>query len=107
MYYFALEGAGFVVDEAGTGTQAIARAREGQPDVIVLDLRLPDMSGWDVCEVLKRDPLTAAIPVIILTAAVSPNLAEQAADAGCAAHLLKPCYPDDLIQAVRQVLAVG
>jgi CheY-like chemotaxis protein len=107
MYHFALQDSGFIVDEAGTGNQAIQRAREAQPDVIVLDLRLPDMSGWDVCAVLKGDPRTAAIPIIILTAAASPDLAEQAADAGCAAHLLKPCYPEDLIQAVRDVLAVG
>ena len=107
MYHFALADGGFVVDAAGTGQQAIERAREERPDVIVLDLRLPDLSGWEVCAVLKEDPHTAAIPIIILTAAASPTLAEQAAAAGCAAHLVKPCYPEDLIEAVRQVLAVG
>ena len=107
MYHFALEQAGFAVEDAANGFAALAQIREQRPDVIVLDIRLPDMSGWDVCTVLKGDPQTAVIPIIILTAAVSPTLAQQAADHGCAAHLLKPCYPDELTQIVRQVLAAA
>jgi CheY-like chemotaxis protein len=107
MYHFALEQAGFTVDDAENGTTAIAHARATTPDVIVLDIRLPDMSGWDVCNVLKADERTARIPIIILTAAASPTLAQQAADHGCAAHLVKPCYPDDLTQTVRQILAAA
>ncbi len=105
MYHFALADAGFTVVEAENGAQAIERARLHHPDVIVLDLRLPDISGWDVCSTLKTDPRTADIPIIILTAAASALLPQQAADAGCAAHLLKPCYPEDLTQAVRDVLS--
>jgi CheY-like chemotaxis protein len=107
MYHFALEHAGFAVEDAENGTTAIAQARSTRPDVIVLDIRLPDMSGWDVCSVLKRDPQTAQIPIIILTAAASPTLAQEAADHGCAAHLVKPCYPEDLAQTVRQILATA
>ncbi len=105
MYRFALEHAGFVVDEAVTGNAALARVRSTRPDAIVLDVRLPDIDGWHVCRELKADPDTARIPIIILTAAASPTLGERAAQAGCAAHLLKPCYPEDLTQTVRQVLA--
>jgi two-component system phosphate regulon response regulator PhoB len=107
MYHFALEQAGFVVDDAEDGTTAIAQARAECPDVIVLDIRLPDMSGWDVCDALRRDPRTERIPIIILTAAASSTLAQEAADHGCAAHLVKPCYPDDLTQMVRQILAAA
>src|SRR5688572_26357878 len=107
MYHFALEHAGFAVDDAETGTAAIEQARSRPPDVIVLDIRLPDMSGWDVCNALKDDPRTAQIPIIILTAAASPTLAREAADHGCAAHLLKPCYPEDLTKTVRQILAAA
>jgi len=107
MYHFALERAGFTVDDAENGTEAIAHVRAERPDVIVLDIRLPDMSGWDVCNVLKRDPSTARIPIIILTAAASPTLGREAADHGCAAHLVKPCYPDELTQTVRQILAAA
>ena len=104
MYRFALEHAGFLIDEAVNGTTALEQARHAPPDLIVLDLRLPDMSGWEVCTVLKQDPVTAAIPIIILTAAASPTLADDAARHGCAAHLLKPCFPDDLTAKVREVL---
>ena len=107
MYHFALEHAGFAVDDAQTGATAIAQARDLRPDVIVLDVRLPDMTGWDVCNALKSDPETAPIPIIILTAAASTTLGDEAAQHGCAAHLLKPCYPEDLMRIVREVLAAA
>jgi two-component system phosphate regulon response regulator PhoB len=105
MYQYALEEAGFRVLAAFTGDNGIARARDAAPDVIVLDLRLPDMSGWDVCRALKSDPVTEQIPVVILTAAASPTLGQQAAAAGCVAHLLKPCYPEELTKTIRGILA--
>jgi CheY-like chemotaxis protein len=104
MYRIGLEYAGFTVDEAITGAAAVERALNSPPDAIVLDIRLPDISGWDVCRILKTDPRAAAIPIIILTAAATPTLGEQAAASGCAAYLLKPCLPDELTNAVRQVL---
>ena len=107
MYRYALEDAGFAVVAANTGAVALASARELSPDLIVLDVRLPDMPGWDVCGALKTDPRTADIPVIVLTAFASATLAMDAANAGCAAHLLKPCYPDQLIAAIRDVLATA
>jgi CheY-like chemotaxis protein len=105
MYRLGLESAGFRVVAAFTGTDALTRAREHQPQVIVLDVRLPDMTGWDVCAVLKTDPRTERIPVIVLTAAVVPSLPHQAAAAGCASYLLKPCFPDELTRTVREVIA--
>jgi len=107
MYQFALEHAGFVVHDAATGTAAIAEARRLRPDLIVLDLRLPDMSGWDVCVALTRDPSTSGIPIVILTAAASRTLGDEAAQHGCAAFLVKPCFPDDLTQKVREILAAA
>lgn len=105
MYQYALEEAGFRVLAAFTGESGVARAREAKPDLIVLDLRLPDTTGWDVCRTLKSDPGTQRIPIVILTAAASPTLGQQAAAAGCAAHLLKPCYPEELTQTIRSILA--
>jgi len=107
MYRFALEHAGFAVDAAINGVDALARVRSVPPDAIILDVRLPDMDGWQVCRALKADPRLAGIPVIILTAAASPTLKQRADEHGCAAHLLKPCYPEDLTQTVRQVLAAA
>jgi CheY-like chemotaxis protein len=107
MYRYALEEAGFVIISATTGSDAVTRARTLHPDVIVLDVRLPDMSGWEVCTVLKADPSTRNIPVIVLTAAATTTLAADAANAGCAACLLKPCYPDQLAVSIRTVLATA
>jgi CheY-like chemotaxis protein len=107
MYRFALEQAGFIVDEATDGADALTHARSLPPDLIVLDLRLPDIDGWEVCRLLKSDPHTASIPIVILTASPSPTLAERAQAAGCAAHLLKPCFPEDLTNTIRRILAVA
>ena len=73
----------------------------------MLDVRLPDMLGWDVCGHLKTDPVTAHIPVVVLTAAATVSLPMDAAKAGCAACLVKPCYPDQLIASIRSVLATA
>jgi CheY-like chemotaxis protein len=105
MYRYALEDTGFIVVAASTGADAVSVARDQQPDVIVLDVRLPDIPGWDVCSTLKGDPRTSHIPVIVLTALATPTLPTDADRAGCAAHLLKPCYPDQLIASIRSVLA--
>jgi CheY-like chemotaxis protein len=105
MYQYALEEAGFGVLAAYTGESGIAMAREASPDLIVLDIRLPDMTGWEVCGILKADQSTASIPIVILTAAASSTLGQQSSEAGCAAHLLKPCYPEELTRTIRGVLA--
>ncbi len=104
MYQYALETAAFDVVTAFDGTSAIARAHDVAPDLIVLDVRLPDISGWDVCSALKTDPETASIPIVILTAAASVTLARDAARSGCTAYLVKPCYPDELTRTIRAVL---
>lgn len=107
LYRYGLEDAGYVVVTADKGDAAIAIAREVRPAVVVLDLRLPDIDGWQVCAALKSDARTSAIPIVILTAAASPTLAQDAARAGCAASLLKPCYPTDLLQTLRGVIAAA
>lgn len=104
MYQLGLEIAGFTVAAAYDGAQALARARALNPSAIVLDLRLPDISGWAVCARLKADVRTRQIPIVILTAAASPTLPQEAADAGCTAVLVKPCFPDVLTETVRQVI---
>jgi DNA-binding response OmpR family regulator len=107
MYQYGLEVAGFDVVPAYSGASAIAHARERAPDVIVLDVRLGDISGWKVCEILKADAATARIPVVILTAAASPTLPREAVESGCVAYLVKPCYPDELAQTIRAALGVA
>jgi len=107
LYRYALEDAGYVVVTAAGGDAAIAIARDVRPAVVVLDLRLRDIDGWQVCAALKVDSRTSAIPIVMLTAAASPTLAQDAARAGCAAALLKPCYPADLLRTMRAVIAAA
>ena len=107
MYSYPLEACGCEVIAAYDGENGLARARETQPDIIVLDVRLPDITGWNVCAILKSDPATARIPIVVLTAAADPAVAQQAMEAGCAAHLLKPCYPDELTRTIFSLVAAA
>ena len=104
MYQLALEMSGFDVAAAYNGERALEAARALHPSVIVLDLRLPDISGWDVCAALKADPQTLDIPVVILTAAASPTLPQRSKAAGCAAYLVKPCFPEVLTKTLQDII---
>jgi len=104
LYRYGLEEEGFAVIDATDGPAAIAQAQSASPDAIVLDLRMPDMDGWQVCARLKSDPRTVRIPIVILTAAASPALGDEVEQAGCAAFLTKPCYPSELARILRMVM---
>jgi CheY-like chemotaxis protein len=95
----------FEIVTAGRGREALALAIAKIPDAIVLDLRMPEMDGLEVCRRLKRDPVTAAIPVIILTGAEDHGIQTEALIAGAAALLTKPCAPPRLIGTLRAAVA--
>jgi len=90
----ACAAAGLNVMTAATGEQGYRRARESRPALILLDLMLPDIDGWEVCRRLKSDDRTRAIPIVVLTARDEPNGTRRAQHASCAAFLRKPCPPD-------------
>jgi two-component system cell cycle response regulator DivK len=94
-----LRAAGFRTVEAASGAEAIAQAREAQPAVILLDIRLPDMDGGDVARRLKADPRTARIPVVALTS-LAPGEGAWFLEAGFAGYLGKPIdvrqFPDEI-----------
>jgi two-component system, NarL family, sensor histidine kinase UhpB len=99
-----LQGAGFEPIEAGTGTEALERARE-RPDAVLLDLRLPDLDGFEVCRRLRADPLTADLPVVHLTATYgSPDAWAAALDAGADVYLTHPVEPVVLVATLRSLL---
>jgi CheY-like chemotaxis protein len=102
----ALERAGYDVREAATGQQAIVLARI-PPDVIILDVRLPDMDGFEVCRRLKLDPTTAMIPVVHKTAALDPLGRERSLASGAAAYLIEPLFAEELLATVRTLLATA
>jgi len=100
LYEMALEQ-DFEIVTATRGVDAIALAVAKQPDAIVLDLRMPGMGGLEVCRYLKRDPVTADIPVVVLTGDDDRRLQLEALTAGAAAVLTKPCSPPRLIGTLR------
>jgi CheY-like chemotaxis protein len=75
-----------------------------RPAIILLDLMLPDVDGWEVCRQLKADDRTKSIPIVILTARDEPPGRCRAEQAGCMAYLTKPCPPPELVSALKRVL---
>lgn len=96
--------AGLNAMTAATGVNGYRRACDVQPAIILLDLALPDLDGWEVCRRLKTDDRTKNIPIVILTARDEPHGARRAQEAGCAAYLKKPCPPADLVAVLKRVL---
>jgi twitching motility two-component system response regulator PilH len=96
--------AGLNAMTAATGVQGYRRACDSQPAIILLDLMLPDIDGWEVCRRLKTDGRTKRIPIVILTARDEPHGARRATEAGCAGYLKKPCPPTELVGVIKKVL---
>ena len=104
MYTEYLEFSGFDVIEAGNGIEALQRAVDTTPDIILMDLSLPVMDGWEATRRLKADQRTAAIPVVALTGHALAGISEGAKKAGCDAFVTKPCLPEDLVREIRKIL---
>lgn len=100
---FNLEQEGFEVETASDGLMALSRVKEASPDLIVLDLIMPKMDGWEVAQHLKQDPATARIPILILSIVQDREKGQQA---GAAGYLLKPFSMDDLLREVRGLLGM-
>ncbi|GAA4944439.1 SpoIIE family protein phosphatase [Actinoplanes utahensis] len=100
-----LSRAGFTVREAETGGEALTRLLETEIDLVVLDVKLPDMSGFEVCERIKTDHRYGVLPVIHVSAhAVDVNDRTQGLNRGADAYLVEPIEPDELIATVQAVL---
>ena len=104
MYSEYLEFSGYEVVQAANGIEALERAVDTAPDIIVMDLSLPVMDGWEATRRLKADTRTAAIPVVALTGHALAGISEGAKRAGCDAFVTKPCLPEDLVKEIKRVL---
>ncbi len=104
MYSEYLQFSGFDVVEASNGVEALQRAVDDSPDIILMDLSLPVMDGWEATRRLKADTRTAAIPVVALTGHALAGISEGARKAGCDAFVTKPCLPEDLVKEIRKTL---
>jgi two-component system, cell cycle response regulator DivK len=106
LYAQQLALSGFDVIEAENGADAIAHTTSHGPDVVLMDLSLPVVDGWEATRRLKSDDRTAHIPVVALTAHDGSGELQRATRAGCDWFVPKPCPPDALIVEVRRVLAL-
>lgn len=102
-----LELAGYGVHVAHDGSQAVGIAREVRPDVVLLDVVLPGVDGYEVLHALRGDPLTAACKVIYLTAKSSPPTEVRRGFDGVVDYIVKPFAPADLLARVRAALDEG
>jgi two-component system cell cycle response regulator DivK len=106
MYAEYLQFCGFRVAEARNGNEALDRAFTLKPDLILMDLSLPGMDGWEATRQLKADDRTRNIPVVALTGHALAGASEGAKRAGCDSFVTKPCLPDDLVVEVRRMLSL-
>jgi CheY-like chemotaxis protein len=100
-----LTGAGFEPVEAGDGTEGLAKAEEIHPDVILLDVHMPGLDGYEVCQGLKENPNTKNIPVIFLTAVQDDALNRLAYQSGGVACLTKPFRLEALVAVIEAAIA--
>ena len=104
LYVEHLAISGFDVIEAGNGADALTRTEADAPDVVLMDLSIPVMDGWEATRRIKSDTRTAHIPVVALTAHDGAGELERARHAGCDWFVPKPCPPDALITELRRFL---
>ena len=99
-----LNAHGYTVLKTSEGLEAIDLARAEQPDLILMDIRLPGISGFDVTRLLKQDDQTKTIPVIAVTAFATAGDETKALESGCAAYITKPVSVDELLRTIELFL---
>ena len=99
-----LTGAGFELIEAADGEEGVKLARSERPDLILMDISIPIIDGWEATQVLKHDPSTKQIPIIALTAHALASDREKAMEVGCDGYLAKPCEPRAVVAEVQRFL---
>jgi len=102
---FTLRFAGHEVITGNNGEEGYSLARQERPDLVMLDVRMPKLTGYEACKRIKAEPDLAATPVIFLSAKGQENEIEQGLAAGAEEYLLKPFAPDQLVERVKAVLA--
>jgi len=104
LVHTTLEDAEYQILEAANGTEALEMAKKEKPDLLVLDWMMPGLSGIEVAKLLREDPETANIPIIMLTAKGQERDREKGQSIGAYAYLLKPFSPLQLLEKVKDAL---
>ena len=102
---FTLRFAGHEVSAASNGEEAVELAKKENPDLILLDVRMPRMTGYDACRAIKQQPALVDTPVVFLSAKGQETEIKTGMDAGAEEYLLKPFAPDELTMRVSEILA--
>jgi len=101
---FTLRFAGFEVVLAADGFEALEKALLEQPDLMLLDVRMPKMTGYEVCNRLRKNPATSAIPVVLFSAKGQEAEIKRGLEMGAVEYIVKPFAPDDLTNGVKDIL---
>lgn len=101
---FTLTFAGYQVVAAANGEEALQKTREEIPDLIMMDVRMPKMTGYEACIEMKKDPAIRHIPVVFLSAKGQDSEVNTGLEAGAVEYILKPFSPEELVGHVRDLL---
>ena len=101
-----LEAEGYRVLEAADGIEALQAVEQARPDLLILDIAMPRLDGWQVLHRLEAQPATAGLPVLVLTARASEEDVLRGLEEGAVQYITKPFYPEDLVASVKIVLNV-
>ncbi len=104
---FRLQSYGYQVISATDGESGLKKVKSEQPNLIILDLMMPNMDGYEVARRLKADALSSSIPVIVLTAAVTPDLSNKISRLNVSGYLIKPFEPEALLEAIKKFIPSG
>lgn len=107
IYAIALEHYGYRVLQARDGEAALRGAREDHPDLILMDVSIPKIDGWEATRMLKADPATRGIPIIALTAHALATDRAKAVEVGCDGYLAKPIEPRRVVEEIERHLSLG
>ena len=102
---FTLQFSGYEVVSANNGEEAIAKTRQEKPDLILMDVRMPRMTGYEACRVLKKEEPTQHIPIIFLSAKGQEQEVQSGLAAGATDYILKPFSPMHLTKRIEEILA--
>jgi two-component system alkaline phosphatase synthesis response regulator PhoP len=106
MVRYRLEANNFDFASAADGKEGLKKTKSEKPDVILLDIVMPEMDGYEVCKRIRKDPATKDIPVILFTASVIKNLKEKCLDCGADDYVVKPFESETLVGKIKQVLKI-
>jgi len=99
LYRIVLSRIAATIVEAADGTEALGKAMYERPEIVVMDTRLSGIDGYNLCSLLRLDPSTKSVAIVVLTAAAYPDELDRAINASADEVLVKPCLPDDVMAA--------